>query len=225
LRPDKRKEEAREVERGRKEEAGSEWGPSESSQRGESAERRGRKSRRGKGKQIFEGSREIPVAEEEKRERSVGRYGPAGRPDAHLFLLLVDLSVFFLPVWSSTLVVRAADMRPRSMVAGAAGVSWCAGRASPWICVFPVRRGVGPSAVCRLIFGLFVPRVSCGLWRVPCLLEEVVGKMRPFSEFVFMFSQPGAFTRISGLLLLFRICSRLLNPGAKNWSLMQSIRA
>jgi len=35
LRPDKRKEEAREVERGRKEEAGSEWGPSESSQRGE----------------------------------------------------------------------------------------------------------------------------------------------------------------------------------------------
>jgi len=33
--------------------------------------------------------------EEEKRERSVGRYGPAGRPDAHLFLLLVDLSVFF----------------------------------------------------------------------------------------------------------------------------------
>jgi len=35
LRPDKRKEEAREVERGRKEEAGSERGPSESSQRGE----------------------------------------------------------------------------------------------------------------------------------------------------------------------------------------------
>jgi len=38
-------------------------------------------------------------------------------------------------------------------------------------------------------------------------------------------SRPGAFTRISELLLLYRLCSRLLNPGAENWSVMQSIRA
>jgi hypothetical protein len=83
----------------------------------------------------LEGSREIPAAEEEAREeaREVWTVRPAGRPSvlAPGFGCLV-FGCVLLRWWFVT-----ADMRPRSMVAGAAGVSWCAVRASPWICVFP----------------------------------------------------------------------------------------